>query len=199
MKKHFLILFLCLTVTSVQGQLTKEEIEQSRKDHLTHLTDTSFHLLNQEEIDAFPGLDYFEFDKQFQVVAKFTKDKGRKFKMPTSTERLPVYRRYGFLDFEIDGKACRLEIYQSMSLKRQKEYKNYLFLPFKDATAPHLTYGGGRFIETEIPEGDEMLIDFNTAFNPYCAYSPRYSCPIPPEQNTLDVEIRAGEKVPLAH
>jgi uncharacterized protein (DUF1684 family) len=86
-----------------------------------------------------------------------------------------------------------------MALKKQKEYKKYLFIPFRDLTSGKESYGGGRYIDTEIPAGETLILDFNRAYNPYCAYSHRYSCPIPPEENTLKVEIRAGEKVPVGY
>ncbi|MDG1428784.1 MAG: DUF1684 domain-containing protein, partial [Crocinitomicaceae bacterium] len=74
-----------------------------------------------------------------------------------------------------------------------------LFIPFRDKTSRHETYGGGRYLDVQIPDRDMMHLDFNLAYNPYCAYSHRYSCPIPPEENTLNVSILAGEKTPLAH
>ena len=193
------LLLVLLSSTTSFSQLTKEETEQHRADHLTRLTDTSYHVLKQDEIDVFQGLDYFGFDANYQVNARFKKDKGKVFEMPTSTERTPKYRRYGYFYFEIDNKKCTLEVYQSPALKRVKEYRRHLFIPFRDKTTRNETYGGGRFIEMDIPEEENFILDFNTAFNPYCAYSYRFSCPIPPEANTLDVEIRAGEKTPLGH
>lgn len=186
-----------LMIATAFGQSTREEIEQHRADHLTYLLDTASGWLNQQEIEAFEGLDYFDFDSTFQVTAKLTKKKGKKFKMPTSTERLPVYRRYGFIDFTIGDSLCRLEVYQNMSY--MKENKRHLFVPFRDATTRELTYGGGRYLDLEIPKGDSLLVDFNFAYNPYCAYTYKASCPIPPAVNTLSVPIRAGEKTPLGH
>jgi len=77
-----------------------------------------------------------------------------------------------------------------------EEYKNYLFIPFKDLTSGTETYGGGRYMDIMIPEGDEIILNFNTAYNPYCAYANGYFCPIPPAENTLNVEIRAGAMIP---
>ena len=81
----------------------------------------------------------------------------------------------------------------------RKDYKDYLFIPFRDVTSGKETFGGGRFLDARIPKNDTLLIDFNLNYNPYCAYSERYSCPIPPTENTLKVSILAGEKVPVGH
>jgi len=96
--------------------------------------------------------------------------------------------------FSLDGKDCTLNVYQSQSMLASEEYKDYLFLPFNDLTNSAESYGGGRYVEVKIPTDTpgEIVIDFNKAYNPYCAYSEGYSCPIPPAANKLDVEIRAG-------
>jgi uncharacterized protein (DUF1684 family) len=86
-----------------------------------------------------------------------------------------------------------------MALRRQKEYKNYLFIPFRDASSNHETYGGGRYLDLQIPDGNKTILDLNTVYNPYCVYSHRYSCPIPPAENTLKLSILAGEKVPVGY
>jgi uncharacterized protein (DUF1684 family) len=179
--------------------MSEKEISEHRDAHAQQLADTSYGKMNQDEIDHFGGLDYFDFDANYQITATFTKNKGKVFEMLTSTDRKPKYRRFGYVDFEVDGVKCRLEVYQNMKLKKKKEYKNYLFIPFRDGTSSKETYGGGRYLDVRIPDGKSVLLDFNLLYNPYCAYSHRYSCPIPPEANTLKVEILAGEKTPLGH
>jgi uncharacterized protein (DUF1684 family) len=77
---------------------------------------------------------------------------------------------------------------------RQEEYRDYLFLPFADLTNGEETYGGGRYLDLTIPTGNTILLDFNKAYNPYCAYNPKYSCPLVPKQNRLDIPIIAGVK-----
>ena len=85
-------------------------------------------------------------------------------------------------------------------MSKRKGFKDYLFLPFLDATNGIETYGGGRYLDVYIFENQTNIkIDFNLSYNPYCAYSHRYSCPIPPHENTLTVEINAGEKTPIYH
>ena len=114
--------------------------------------------------------------------------------MKTTTSRLPTYEVFGVATFVLDGKELQLNIYQSHRLRETEEYKDYLFLPFTDLTNGEETYGGGRFIDLEIPKGDYITIDFNKSYNPYCAYNKKYSCPIPPKENDLDVRILAGIK-----
>lgn len=196
---YFFTLILAFTSSVSFAQLTEAEVLKKRQEHAENLSDSTMGMLNAEEIHDFEGLDYFDFDSTYQIEAVFIKKKGRRFEMPTSTERLPVYRRYGIIQFEINGKPYELEVYQNMALRKKKEYKDYLFIPFRDRTSRIETYGGGRYLDVRIPKGKTLLVDFNLAYNPYCAYSYRYSCPIPPEINTLEVRIPAGEKTPFGH
>lgn len=195
-----LVVFIAFLIPSVfLCQSYKDSIIELRVKHMGELMDTSNHILNQTEIDHFEGLAYFEVDSNYRIAGLFTKSIGKKFKMPTSTDRLPVYRRYGYVDFEIGGIVNRLTVYQNMALKKKKEYKNYLFIPFRDATTGKESYGGGRYLDFQIPAKKNVQLDFNRIYNPYCVYSYRYSCPIPPEENTLTVPIKAGEKVPVGY
>ncbi|MDB0037844.1 DUF1684 domain-containing protein [bacterium] len=196
---YFYLLFFLLISNISLGQLSKAEVLKKRTTHLNELTDSTQNILTQEEILEFEGLDYFNFNSEFQIEATFIKKKGRRFKMPTSTERLPVYRKYGVIQFKINDTLCELEVYQNMGLRKKDGYKDYLFIPFRDGTSRHETYGGGRYLDARIPDNSTLLIDFNLAYNPYCAYSYRYSCPIPPELNTLKINISAGEKIPFGH
>jgi uncharacterized protein (DUF1684 family) len=194
---QFLLFLLISNLTF--GQLSESDVLEKRKIHAEELGDSTMGVLNAEEISEFEGLDYFEFTSTFQIEATFTKKKGRRFKMPTSTDRLPVYRRYGLIQFTINDSLYELEVYQNMAIRKEKGFKDYLFIPFRDNTSRNETYGGGRYLDVRIPEGKTLLLDFNLAYNPYCAYSYRYSCPIPPKVNTLNVSIRAGEKTPFGH
>jgi len=106
--------------------------------------------------------------------------------MQTTAGDVQIYERYGRIRFEVEGQAASLIIYRSES---------GLFLPFVDALAGKETYGGGRYLEPEELAGNRVRVDFNLAYNPYCAYNDRWSCPITPAENRLKVAIRAGEKV----
>jgi len=92
------------------------------------------------------------------------------------------------VNFEIDGNAAKLAVYQM-----EGDHEGY-FIPFRDETSSKETYGGGRYLEPEATANGELIVDFNLAYNPYCAYSPHFSCPIPPIENWLKVPIRAGER-----
>ncbi|MEL6916182.1 MAG: DUF1684 domain-containing protein, partial [Bacteroidota bacterium] len=116
------------------------------------------------------------------------------FMMPTTTDRKSAEVLYGVAYFRLNGKAHELEIYSSPELKLEKDQREDLFLPFLDETNGDETYAGGRYINLSVPKGDSLLIDFNTAYNPYCAYNPKYSCPIVPKVNTLQTKIMAGVK-----
>ncbi len=145
----------------------------------------------------FKGHVFFEVDTALRVEAHFVRSlNALPFQMKTTTSRRPTYEKYGEAQFTLYGKEFRLSVYQNHQLRETEEYKNYLFLPFTDLTNGEESYRGGRFIDLEIPEGDMLVIDFNKAYNPYCAYNKDYSCPIPPAENNLEVFVRAGVKKP---
>jgi len=169
------------------------EIESYRNTQNAFFSNPEKSPLTPEGLEHFEGLKFFPVDMKYRIVANFklTPD-ASVFLMPTTTERVAEYRKYGIARFELDGREYQLSIYQNQAIKDKEEYKDHLFLPFKDLTNGHGSYGGGRYIELKIPEGDKIVIDFNKAYNPYCAYNSKYSCPIPPDENHLEVEIRAG-------
>ncbi|MFT4568364.1 MAG: hypothetical protein ACI9FN_003333, partial [Saprospiraceae bacterium] len=105
------------------------------------------------------------------------------------------YRQYGILTFKLKGQSLQLNVYQSQDLSDNPAFRKLLFLPFYDGSTGQSTYGGGRYINLTIPEGDQITIDFNEAYNPYCAYRDGFSCPITPLENNLEsVVIMAGTK-----
>jgi hypothetical protein len=153
---------------------------------------------------------YFRFyppDKTFNINCRFepVADTGTVV-MKTSGTKIPekYFKRYGNIFFSIHDTALQLTVYQSLQTKQQAAYKDYLFIPFTDVTTGDETYGSGRYIDiltTDIKDG-AVIIDLNKAYNPYCAYSIGYNCPIPLRENDLLVAIKAGEKnfaKPLAH
>jgi uncharacterized protein (DUF1684 family) len=153
--------------------------------------------LTPEQQASFKGLKYFEPDVKYRVGGILKK--ARKLEvilMKTSTDRVPAYERYGEVTFELDGKELKLAVYRNKKMLDLSQDTNMLFIPFRDMTSGSETYGGGRYIDCEIPvAGDIIDLDFNKAYNPYCAYNHKYSCVIPPEENRLPVKIKAGEKV----
>lgn len=141
----------------------------------------------------FEGLEFFEPDTTYRVKARLVRTPDAvPFMMPTTTSRESEEVVYGIAHFELNDKDYQLEIYQNKELMLQEEYVDYLFLPFSDQTNANETYGGGRYIDLSIPEGDTIIIDFNKAYNPYCVYNKKYSCPLVPKINTLATRIPAG-------
>ena len=199
MKVTIVFLFFLTSICFGQENYS-DSLKQERINKQEHLINADHGLLNAKDLEDFKSVDYFDVDLNFKIQAAWTKDKGKKFKMPTSTEREPIYRRFGYITFIVDGQECKLTVYQNMELRKKKGFKNYFFIPFRDETSGISTYGGGRYIDTYIYKKDSVVeIDFNQCYNPYCAYSHRYSCPIPPIENTLEIEINAGEKTPIYH
>lgn len=97
------------------------------------------------------------------------------------------------MKFTLNGKALELNVYQS---RKNYQTDKRLFLLFTDLTSGNESYGGGRYIDLRIPDDDEVILDFNKSYNPYCAYNYNYSCPIPPAENHLDISVKAGVKKP---
>ncbi|MDR6300586.1 DUF1684 domain-containing protein [Mesonia maritima] len=151
--------------------------------------------LSEKDRAVFKGLDFFPINEKYIVQAKFIRTPYESpFTMATSTDRKSIYLKYGELSFKIDGKIFSLNVYQNQRLLSDPEYKDYLFIPFTDLTNGNETYEVGRYLDFSIPKSNTVILDFNKAYNPYCAYSGNYSCPIPPEENHLEIEIKAGVK-----
>ncbi|MHB1277517.1 MAG: DUF1684 domain-containing protein [Bacteroidia bacterium] len=149
--------------------------------------------LTKKDQKNFNGLSYFPFDGSYVVNAQFKPTPDEKpFLMPTTTDRLPRYVKNGILYFELQGQTLELSVYKNLDLSKKAGYENYYFIPFNDSTNGFETYGGGRYMDIYGPLEDTVVLDFNRAYNPYCAYNSRYSCPIPPLKNRLAVAIRAG-------
>ena len=151
--------------------------------------------LKASDRKQFSGLDFFKFDSTFIVNAELKRTPNSEwFKMQSTTGDTTNERVYGVLSFVLKGQPFTLNVYQGKDMMTREGFEDYLFLPFIDDTNGESTYGGGRYIDLRIPEGDEIEIDFNTAYNPYCAYNEKYSCPIVPRVNTIDIAVRAGLK-----
>lgn len=135
----------------------------------------------------FNGLQYFPEHEalRLDVEVELFKDQ-QPMEMQTSTGGVQEYTRYGRFKFQVDGQEAELTIYQN---------KHGYFLPFVDSLAVKETYPAGRYLEPEALPGNRFFVDFNLAYNPYCAYNEMWSCPITPPENRLKVPIRAGEKL----
>ena len=150
--------------------------------------------LRGSNFENFKQHPFFPIDLKYRVTAQLKRtENAEPFEIPTSSGRTQPYREYGKATFVIDGKSYVLTLFQNLNLIKRPEYKDHLFLPFRDETKGIETYGGGKYIDLRIPKGDEIFIDFNQSYHPYCAYNAYdYSCPIVPDENFLPVRIEAG-------
>jgi uncharacterized protein len=181
-------------VASTSGDVRINAIEQHREEKHNEFLSPKSPLLPADK-KKFKGLHYYPPDTAYIVRARFMKnEKPQLFKMKTTTSRLPEYQKYGDVVFSLLGNDYRLEVYQSVDLMKTTEYKDHLFIPFTDKTNGEETYEVGRYLELNIPASEDVVLDFNLCYNPYCAYGGAYSCPIPPEANALPIEVKAGEK-----
>lgn len=195
--KKILPLFFVVFTFSLFAQSTDElisEIEAYQINLNEKFLNPETTILDKDTFRHFMGLEFYPIDLKYRVEANFVRTPDEKpFLMPTTTERLPEYVKYGEAHFEVDGKSLKLMLYKSTdSWGDPEKYGDHLFLPFTDLTSGDGSYGGGRFIDLIIPNGDIIIIDFNTSYNPYCAYNSKYSCPIPPRENDLLIRIEAG-------
>ena len=191
--KKLLIFLFCSAMAFAQKDLASAEKFQSELNQ--SYADSLKSPLTKEDFKQFKGLDFFSINEKYIVEATFVRTKKEKpFGMKTTTSRTPLYKKYGELHFEIDGKAFKLNVYQNVDLNKKPGYEDYLFLPFSDLTCGKESYIGGRYVDMKIQNGKTWTIDFNKAYNPYCAYNYEYSCPIVPLENDLDIEILAGVK-----
>lgn len=140
---------------------------------------------------------FFPIDESYQVTARIELVKDSPwFSMPASKNSPQTFRIYGILHFSIHDTLIKAPLYQSQMLMALQKYKDLLFFPFTDLTSGEDTYATGRYIDLFMKDihGDTIVLDFNKAYNPYCAYvSGKYNCPIPPKDNYLPVAIVAGE------
>ena len=153
--------------------------------------------LTPEQRSSFGGLTYFPENPDLALRAELITegvDRQERIVMQTTTGDQQDYHRAGTIEFDIGGERARLTLYSSPDM-------HDLFLPFRDATSGAETYGAGRYLEVDPPDADgRVVVDFNYAYSPSCAYNPNWSCPIPPGENWVKVPIRAGEKTfPGAH
>ena len=158
-----------------------EEFKQSEDSPLT-----------EEQKPVFESLSYFPIAEKYKVRAEYHKNQREKIvKIAITDGSQREYYVHGNAHFHLEGKELDVTVYKPV-----KAGSEYLFIPFYDATSADLTYGGGRYVEPVVLDDGSLEIDFNQAYNPYCAYNHTYRCPIPPQGNSLGVSILAGEKLP---
>ena len=169
------------------GRMIRKLREQKDKDFKY----ASSSPLIEEQKQKFKVLDYFMPDAKYKVQANLVLTQNDSvYKYLTTTNEIRRFYKYAYLDFSIDNEPQRLILLQSA----ENGIAKYYFLGFKDLTSGTETYEGGRYIDVEKPKNNYVEIDFNKAYNPYCAYNHKYSCPIVPLENDLKIDILAGVK-----
>jgi uncharacterized protein (DUF1684 family) len=175
--------------------IQKIEAQRSQKDQYMRTAEESpFAKLT----DEFHGLNYFPVDPTYRISATLVPIQNKKtIILPTSDDKEKHYLEYAYAEFEMDGKKNRLLILEIMEMG---PYRGTLFLAFGDETSTNETYGAGRYLDIKkVPGSISITLDFNEAYNPYCAYNDEYSCPFPPRENLMEIPIRAGEKNYIHH
>ena len=166
-------------------------IEKERKEKNSFMLSSTSPLTDEDKND-FKGLNYFPVDEKLKVTArlKLVKNKQPIF-IPSTTGEQLRYIPFAYAEFELLGNSQRLLLYQDW----EENDPNRLSLMFADETSAVETYGGGRYIDVQYRNTNSVIIDFNTAYNPYCHFNAEYSCPIPPRENLISIPIKAGEKL----
>ncbi|MBZ0281538.1 MAG: DUF1684 domain-containing protein [Anaerolineae bacterium] len=168
--------------------LNEQQIQMTRRQKNQFYKTSPQSPLTPEQQDAFDGLTYYDYNPALQLTVKIEPFADGKFvPIQTTTGDVRQYKRYGRFSFTVDGQETELTLYEA-------DYG--FFLPFVDAGAGTETYPAGRYLEPEYLGDNRFEIDFNQAYNPYCAYNEGWSCPITPAENRVKDAIRAGEKLP---
>jgi len=174
-----------------EAYVTKIKKMREEKDHdMRTAPDSPF---ANDTTQTFKGLNYFPIDASYRISAKLILIEAKKtVLLPTSDDKQKSYLEYAYAEFEMQGVENKLLILEIMDMG---PYRGTLFLSFADKTSAKETYGAGRYLDIKkIPGATSVTLDFNEAYNPYCAYNDNFSCPFPPPENILNIEIKAGEK-----
>jgi uncharacterized protein (DUF1684 family) len=168
-----------------------QEVKLDRKRNELHFLKDESSPLKASDRDNFPGLAYYPVSRSWAFYTALVQlAKPEEVTISTSKNKPRTMLFIGHLPFKYEGKEYRLRVFAP----KDTADGNYWFVPFRDATTGTETYAGGRFIEIESIKADSVYLDFNYAFNPYCAYNDKFDCPIPPAENTLPFAVKAGEK-----
>jgi uncharacterized protein (DUF1684 family) len=185
------IFFYTLNNTATDENYARN-IRQQRQKKDTDFKYADFSPLTIDQKHKFKNLDYFAPDEKYKITAQIRRTNNDTiYKYLTTSNEIRKFYKYAIAEFTIDNKAQTLLVLKSADAATA----DYFLLAFKDLTSGTETYEGGRYIDIEAPKNEKLVIDFNNAYNPYCAYNEMYSCPIPPEENNLTTRILAGERV----
>ena len=191
----YLILIICFATHSLFAQNFTKEIAKHRALYKKEFLADENSPLKKEDLKF---LEFYAANPSYIVKTYFTKTiDSTGFDMLTHSGKIKKYYVFGFVTFTLKKQVFKLFIYQSEQLKTTKGLEDYLFIPFTDETNSTATFGGGRYLDFREKDivNNQLLIDFNKCYNPYCAYKGGYNCPIPPKENDLKITIEAGEKL----
>ena len=191
----YLILIICFATHSLFAQNFTKEIAKHRALYKNEFLTDKNSPLKKEDLKF---LQFYAANPSYKVKTYFTKTIDTTgFDMLTHSGKIKKYYVFGFVTFTLKKQVFKLFIYQSEQLKTTKGLEGYLFIPFTDETNSTATFGGGRYLDFKEKDivNNQLLIDFNKCYNPYCAYKGGYNCPIPPKENDLKITIEAGEKL----
>ncbi len=191
----FIFLSLCSALHAFsQTNDWERALEQQRREKdKSFLTEKDSPLPDNAK-QKFRGLPYFPMNAKFRFEGAIKRfNKRETFDIIASDGEKRKTLRYGYFEFQLEGKTHRLQVYKLLDL--EPKYRHLLFIPFMDATSGRESYSGGRYIDLEERRDNRYIVDFNLAYSPSCAYGKKgYSCPIPPAENRLSIRIEAGEK-----
>lgn len=188
---RFYFALICLMTTNIVNaqQHTRSSFNTYRQQYKNDL----YEIIKNDT----SHIAFYDFNPAMIVKAKVTLLKNEPvFKMTTSSGKTKDAQKYAVLEFSLNGKPFRIFAYQLLFLKSKAETADELFVPFTDFTCGKTSYGGGRYMDFKIKDivNNELTIDFNRAYNPYCAFTTGYNCPIPPRENDIKTTVKAGEK-----
>ncbi len=194
MKLWFSLVFFLAVVQLAHSQTYADSLATHRQKYIADLKAEPRLNLKQSQVSK---INFYPANKSYAVWASVTPTPGSKpFMIPTKSGKQKPFIEHSTLAFTLDGNEYVLHAYQGMDLIKDTTYRDYLFVPFKDRTNYDATYGGGRYIDLSVKDilSGKILLDFNKCYNPYCAFADGFNCPIPPDENSLPIEIKAGEK-----
>lgn len=199
LKQFYLILLSFGLLTFMSGCAEKDtsykaQVKRHRFEKDKHFKYADKSPLTDKQQMGFRSLDYFPVHKAYRLTANVERIANPDtVSMAYTNGEKKQYSKFAKLNFELQDKEHTIFAYRN--LETNKKEANQVFIPFYDRTNEHSTYGGGRYLDIEsFGEGDTTILDFNKAYNPYCAYNEEFACPIPPDENRLDAIVKAGEK-----
>jgi uncharacterized protein len=195
--KNLVVLVIIITVLHACKDQKRyiPNLTEFQKELNSSFKDVTKSPLSKEDRQNFISLEFFDFDSSYVVkgiLIPFQKDSI--FDMKTNTDRMHTYNKFGKIKFKLDNTYFELNVYKDQELINDQTNIDDVFLPFYDNTNGITTYSGGRYMDLKVSKDSIISIDFNKAYNPYCVYNYKFSCPIVPSENFIALEINAGVK-----